>query len=233
MLLSELFGYLTYGELQQLELGGLEDRGITDKNQAQVITNINLGLIELFKRFPLSTKEVFIQLFSHVSNYIIHSDYAVTNTASTKPDKWVLDTVVDPFVDDILMIDVVHDELGKELPLNDINKDTAVFTATYNTLQVPFATDNNSISVIYRSTPTKISVDADPATAWIDLPDQFTDALVNYVSSKIYTGNDTDGKNLAGVFYNKFEASVALLKRQGLVNLEEVENQRIGSNGWV
>ena len=59
MLRTEVLDKFTYGELAQLSIGGLEDDGVRNKHLPQIITNINAGVLDLYKEFPLKTSEVF------------------------------------------------------------------------------------------------------------------------------------------------------------------------------
>jgi hypothetical protein len=58
MLLSELRSYLTYGEMSQIEPISLP----------KLISHINLGVIELYKRFLVKTSEVVIQLADNLTD---------------------------------------------------------------------------------------------------------------------------------------------------------------------
>jgi len=234
MLLSEVFNYLTYGELGQLSVGGLEDGGIRSKDYPRIINSINLGLIELYKEFPLKTREIFVQMYDHIATYTLHTDYAVSNLTSTQPYKYIIDTANEPFTNDVLVIDGVFNEEGEEYPLNDSNQTWSVFTPSYNSIQVPFADGNNALSVIYRASPTKLDpINSDPSVTDVPIPDSLLEPLISYVVSKAFASVGGGSNNEAGLYYNKFKASLNDIKSAGILNRENYFNERLWRNGWV
>ena len=74
MLLSKLFEHLTYSELSTLAIGGYDDGEVPPEDYKKIIVNANLALIELYKRFPLSVREVVIQLRSNITEYQLHNN---------------------------------------------------------------------------------------------------------------------------------------------------------------
>ena len=119
MYLNELFDQLTYGELSQLEYGGVDNEGITQEDHKRILPHINLALTELHKRFLIREEEVTIRCYDHIETYVLDSKYAATNTESTEPYKYIHDTVFEPFVDNVLRIEKVFNEDGQELFLNE------------------------------------------------------------------------------------------------------------------
>lgn len=62
MKLIEIFNQLTFGELAQLSMGGMDAGEINDKNYDAVLSHINLGLTALHKRFPLKEGRLVVAL---------------------------------------------------------------------------------------------------------------------------------------------------------------------------
>lgn len=234
MLLQEVFDYLTYGELSQFFAGGLEDGGVQSSSYPKIIHNINMGLTELYKDLPLSTREVYLQLYDHIATYTLHSDYAESNTGSVQPYKYILDSVYEPFIDNILILDSVFNEAGEEYPINESGQTYSVFTPSYNTIQVPFADSANTLSLVYRAAPTKVQIiGVNPATADVPIPPQLLPALISYVAHKLHAAsNSVEEANLAGMFYNKYKQQVAEVKLLGLIQTETAINNKFWSNGW-
>lgn len=234
MLLQEIFDYLTYGELANFSVGGIDLGGIQPYDQPKIITNLNLGLVELYKRFPLVTDQLYLQQFEHISTYKLHSDYAQSNTASTQPYKYIADTVWEPFTDNILKIDGVFNEAGDEYPINEKYEAYSVFTPSYNILQIPFSQANNTLSVVFRAGPKKLPiVGVDPTQVDVPIPDQLLEALVTFIVYKLHTSKGTGQTSDAGIYYNKFERTVALVKDLGLEIEENDINERLTYEGWV
>lgn len=234
MFLSEVFNALTYGELSNLSIGSLDYGKIQSQHYKKLIMNINLGLIELYKRFPLSTKDVNIDLYEHINAYTLNSAYLQSNLESTEPYKYLSDSTYKPFTDDILLIEAVFNEAGDEYPINENEEEFSVFTPSYNVVQVPFAQTNNTISVTYRASPEKIPLTiTDPETTNVPISDTYLECLIAFVSNKIHASSPAGENNKAGMYYNKFIAACELIKDTGLIQKDNDLNRRLDNAGWV
>jgi hypothetical protein len=262
MLLSDLLDQLTYGELTQLEYGGVDDEGMVSDNYKRVIPHINLGLSELHKRFLLRAEEIIIDCEDHISTYHLTREYARTNETSTQPYKYIHDSIFEPFQDNVLKIEKVFNENGKELFLNTKGAvshiggnntgklrvgETPLFgmdvgsafwgvhTPSFNTVQIPFPMETNSLLVEYRADHPRINVkDLDPSSTEVEIPSYLLEALLQYVSARAYTSLGGEGGAQQGMtFMAKFEASVAKAEQLGLVNIDIPINQKLEVNGWV
>jgi hypothetical protein len=146
MKLSDVINHLELGELNLSNMGGDEEDGLNPNNFGKVISYINLGLIALYTKFPVKTKELFITPVEHITNYKLHTDYLVSNQESTAPYKYLNSSYDDPFTNDLALVERVFDELGCELPLNNSACCDSLFTPSYNVLQIPCPNPNVSRS---------------------------------------------------------------------------------------
>lgn len=231
MLLSEFKGYLAYGELSQLNAGAL----LTDATQYQrLITHINLGLIELYKRFPIKTSEVIVQLHEEITEYTIHSRNAESQMpiGGDSSRYYVKDSQYYPFRDDILSIIQVFNEDGMELPLNDVNKQYSLFTSSHNVIHHPYTDDDNAITVLYHCIAPKLSTESMDDSVDIDIPQQFTEALLNFVAYRAFAAINMNSAEAVN-YYSKFEASCALINNLGLTQKAIMTNTKLEDSGWV
>lgn len=230
MLLSEFKEYLAYGELSQLNVGDL----LTDTTHfPRMISSINLGLTELYKRFPIKLSEVNIQLNDAITQYVISSQHAETNMPEDADPTYyyVKDSIFYPFTDDLVSIEAIFNEYGEEIPLNDENMKYSLFTSGYNVITHPYPSSDNAILVQYRASPTKLSMEADD-TANIDIPPQFTEALVNYVAYRMFAAINMNSAEAVN-YYAKFEAACALINNLGLWHKDSRTNMRLENAGWL
>lgn len=238
MTLLEILKDLTYGELAGLSIGNLihdEAENEPDPHQYErIVSYINLGLKEIYKRFFLRSKEIDIQLHEEITTYKLHSEYAQTNTASAIPisERYILDTVDEPFVDDVLRIEEVYDEEGTLLPLNDIHEEDSLYTPAYNMIQHPEPSDTASISVQYRACHPKISTSltTDPDTVEVELPNSLHVALLQYVGYRAYLKTNPEK---AADYWQQFEKSCLHVDRLGLEVQGEPGDWRFDDRGWV
>ena len=237
MRLIDLFDQLTYGELSQLSMGGVDELGIQIEHYPKIITHINLALTEVYKRFPLNSGEVEVQMVDGIQTYILSSDYAVTNTASTKPNKYIVDTEIEPFEDDVLRVEKVIDEEGKVLYLNDTQEAWSVFTPAYNKIQVPYSDSANTVFVTYRADHKKIPKDLteeDIAAYEVDVPLSHLEPVLLYVAGRIHTAMSTvEGVNEGSVYMARFEASCNKITDLNLFNNDNTTNTKLITRGFV
>ena len=82
MKLSEIFAYLTEGELSQLSIGGGEAGQIRPEDYRRVMRSINLGLNNLFTRFFLKEGKLTLLLDPDITRYTLNSVHAVSNATA-------------------------------------------------------------------------------------------------------------------------------------------------------
>lgn len=234
MLLSTIFEQLTHGEFSQLPMGGnIDNEGITDANYPAVLAHVNLGLIDLFTKFPLNIKSITVQQFEEVSIYYLDREYAVSNTDSTKPYKYIQDSVAFPFEDTVLKIESIQDEAGVRLPFNQSNVDNNIGNPSYNSIQIPFPNSDNAVGVTYRATHTIISSDnLYPAQINIDMPLSLMKPLLLFIAHRAYA-SITDGVTESNNFLIKYDKACNEVIQTGLINMDNLLNTKLENNGWA
>jgi hypothetical protein len=237
MLLSDLFKTLTYGELSQLSFGGVEDSGIQEEDYPRIISHIQLGLTELYKRFPLRIEEIIIQQEDHIQTYYLEPQFAQTNTESTEPYKYIMDSEYQPFKNNVLKIERVFNEQGEELFTNDDAEYWSVHTPTYNSIQVPYPEKENAMSVEYRANHPKIIIGPtgeDTLNQEINISGSHLEALLYYVGARVYATNPSLAQAQDGMTYmGKFEASCQKIAELNLINKDNRSNQKLYMRGFV
>jgi len=247
MKLSDLFDQLSYGELSQLEMGGADNIGISYEDYHRIVPHINLGLLELHKRFPIRIQEVIVQQYDHIQTYTLHSRFATSNTESTESPKYIMDSAIYPFADNILKIEKVFNEDGQEYHLNETDpyiirtennytskRAWSVHTPAYNKIQIPYPMAENTLLVEYRAAHDKILIpELDPEEVNIDIPAALLEALLFYIAARVFTSMGGDNSQVGMVYMQKFEASCKLAETYNLFNEDNVTNQKLEANGWV
>lgn len=235
MKLSELFNYLTYGELANLKIGGKDEGGIYPTYSKEVVSFITQGLTDLHTRFNLKQGECIIQLMEEVTRYRLSSEHALSNTDSTEYYKYIDDLGQYPFLDDIIRIDQVYNEVGQELMFNDEDPSCTVFTPQYNVLQVTNPEDTNAIGVLYKADHSPIVIkDANPATVDIDIPSSLINPLCLYVAALAHNAVGTPESINAGFAkLQQYEAACLGVDIRGTINGNNYQDNRYESNGWV
>ena len=230
---------LTYGELSTHPVSGFvfgdPESEVDPLKWAQVISHINLGLIDIYGQFHLGTKEIYVQMHEELEIYKIHSDFAVSNTASLEDPKYIIDTPEQPFLDDILKIEEIYDENGNLQPLNDFNDEDSFYTTEPTTIQVPYSNDTNSFAIQYRMGHYTIPDDLTINPADIELlhPTHFNEPLQLFVGARMFHSLGGDNVAQGDRMYNMYINKIRDIERLGLYVMPESSNAWFTRGGWV
>lgn len=247
MKLKEVFDQLTYGELSQMAIGGNAMGEISEANYPAVIAHIRLALTALYKRFPLKENRMVLQLQQGVLQYEINSKFAVSNTKSKSPLKYILDET-NSFKDDILKIERVYTGRGYELSLNEGSDALTLTTPSAFVLRVPtaivhklpdtpehFLTD--TLELVYRANHPMIEVGLgyfDPERIEIELPYSHLEPLLLFVASRMNNPAGMSNEFHAGnSYYAKYEAACQQLEQYNLRVDQGSQSTGIQRGGWV
>jgi len=234
MKLSNIFEYLAQGELAQHYVATSSCGSIEPENYHKLIPNINMALLELYKRFPVVRKGVLIAVNPLITNYPLREKYAINSTLSS-PDKYIMDSPEEPFKGDILLIEDVVDEIGTVLYLNEDTTQYAIYTPTFDTVTIPAPELGQYLNIGYRASPEHIpSVGIDPEEYEVLLPPVMLEALLLYVYSKYHSGLDeqiVEGTRVN--FAREFEKSVSRIEYGTLINKTNHRNSKFTMNGWI
>lgn len=242
MQLSDVFEQLSQGELSQLKMGSNDEIGIRPCDYGKIIPHINLGLTEIYKRFNLKNSEVVVQQYDQISTYFLDKRYAVTNESSDMPIKYIIDSVYQPFTDNVLRIEAIHNEIGEVLYSNqdeqyfkNSDKYWGITTPSYNSIQVPYPEKENQMIVTYRADHDPIVFDSSMQLEDIQVPisSAYLEALLMYVAGRVYTNMGTNEGNEGNNYTAKFEASINKIVQYNLMNTNDTLNTKLDKNGWV
>ena len=223
MKLQELFECLTLGELKQLGIGGYEEyKAIQEKDYPEIISHLNLALMNLYTRFPLLEKELVLETRPDQQLYVLSSKYAEPN------EGWYIQGA---YNDDLIRINSAY--LGDtELPINDEYSATGIYLPSYNSIQIPFATGSEEISIIYRAKPEKVPLDLEYE---IPLPEVLTEALLVFIEYRIRKSmGGEQGTVLGQQALQMYEMFCGEIERKNILN--NADNSvciRARGRGWV
>ena len=223
MKLQKLFEHLTLGELKQLGIGGYEEyKAIQEKDYPEIVSHLNLGLINLYTRFPLLEKELVLETRPDQQLYVLSSKYAEPNKG------WYIQGANN---DDLIRINSAY--LGDtELPINDEYSATGIYLPSYNSIQIPFATGSEEISIIYRAKPEKVPLDLEYE---IPLPEVLTEALLVFIEYRIRKSmGGEQGTVLGQQALQMYEMFCGEIERKNILN--NADNSvciRARERGWV
>lgn len=185
MTIDDLFKSLSYGELQNLAIGGDGSGIISIEHHPRLINITNQGLKALYTRFNLQENELIIDSQDDTTLYYLQVEHALSN-GDMSFEKYIRDTVEAPFEEDVIRVLRVYTEDGEELPINDPTQETSVYLPQHDCLQIPFPVTGNAYFVIYQAKHPKLTTDGGISQE-IELPLALEPALEAFVASRIYT----------------------------------------------
>lgn len=156
MKLNELLEGLSFNELSNLALSNEGSGTIQDSKIPRLISATNSALLDIYSRFLLHEKELVLQTFDWKTQYQLKLAHAVSSGGSSI--KYIMDTEADPFLEDIIHVIAVHDELGDELPVNDPEDCCSVFFPQPDTVQIPDPSNERTFFVRYKARHAKLQI---------------------------------------------------------------------------
>ena len=178
-----------------------------------VLGFINLGILELYKRFTLSVEEWIIALEDGQSYYTAPEDFM-----------WIIAAYGEVGMDSVQEVNV--------LPVNEEDNPLSINTVGWNKVQVPLSVTGAYVSIIYAATPEVYSVTDMDKT--VNIPPQMIEALLAYIGWRANSTIDTGIQTEDTVWYNRFESSCSRLEVKGFINANDVVmTNRLNMRGFV
>lgn len=232
MLLSELFTELSFIEFANISIGTEGGGKLKEGSEARFVTSTNEALLELYKRFLLSEKGLYLRTVEWKTHYPLRRQHALTSEVETPGiPKYIIDTKAEPFTGDLIHITGVRNSLNCELPINDGNDCNSVFTPSVDVLQIIHTSELQTYFVSYRAAhPTLIySADnlADTMNQEILVPLALKTALRQKIAANLFiamSGQEFSAQ--AQAFEMKFEQACAEVHEENLVAPREFSSNR-------
>ena len=238
ILLSEIFDNLAFGEFTNLAIGQSVDDSITAAAYPKIVSAVNMGLREIYKRFLLKKKEFNLHQQSGVTIYYLRTDQ-LGDVGNMDDETYIAEAAVDPFGEDFIRILEAHDELGDVVHINNPKyPDTGIFTQTYDTIKMANHDPLAIITITYQASYPKIIINEsfDPALVKLYIPDFIENALYTFIASRLFkgkTGKAAEGENRpVNTYLYQFEAACAKLDELGLAEETEDNYNTFQDRGW-
>ena len=178
-----------------------------------VLGFINLGVLELYKRFTLSVEEWIIALEDGQSYYTAPEDFM-----------WIIAAYGEVGMDSVQEVNV--------LPVNEEDNPLSINTVGWNKVQVPLSVTGAYVSIIYAATPEVYGITDMNKT--VNIPPQMVEALLAYIGWRANSTIDTGIQTEDTVWYNRFESSCSRLEVKGFINANDVVmTNRLNMRGFV
>lgn len=209
MNVSEAIDLLRESELKQLKM---------KDDKVAIRGAINMGILEIHKRFVLWQAEALITMADGVFEYAL--DGTDTNVTIDLSDH------------QFLHLDEVFDDDGENMSINDESDPLGVATPRWNVVEIPPVgiTAGVELSLIYRAAPKFLTHEKQE----IPLPPQFFEALFHYVGFRGHAGTKGTEQNTENnTHYKRFERSCDRVKLEGLYTEDSLNSSKFDDRGFV
>jgi hypothetical protein len=202
MTVQEVIDMAKYGELRNLKLGEFEDKAI--------VSYLNLGLIELYKRFPLSIKEVVLEL-----NTVPNNEYLLPNDCM-----WLISAYGEVPADQ-------SQYTTMELDINNEDNPMSINTVSWNKVQIPVSIAGAYVSLIYDDAGMYLLDD-------VQIPVQLVEPLLFYVGYRAHGAMDGSIQADSNTHYMRFDASCKRVKNDGMMTNDNLDMRyRVRERGFM
>jgi hypothetical protein len=196
MLVSDIINIAKYGELQQLAV---------KNNTEAVLSYVNMGVLELYKRFKLGIKVEIVRINPLVSVYTLVNS-------------------------DIMKVETVYDADGRELKFPSIigSEDYDIKPIGHTTfmLKKPKVED---IAFVYTSAPTLLT----DLTDVVPIPQSMTEALLHYIGYRGHGSVDGMINTENNTHYMRFDKSCKALLDEGYGDVVDLSMASVTYKGFV
>jgi hypothetical protein len=247
MILQELFNTLSTGALANTTFSGT-DGLLKETYHSKIINQVNLGVIELYKRFKLLENELTLHVTPNTRRYYLRADRVAPVTDIT--DELYIEEVLD--VDGFLnIIEVLsaYDSNGTEIRMN-YTSSVSLYDPDYapevptikqiapDILQITDIVSPQIVSIVYQSYPNKIVADdTDPEDYELNIPDTIVDPLLLFIAAKVFkpmgANDSTANADKSSSYEQQYELACQKLMLYGLAVQDTTERDIFKSNGWV
>jgi len=240
ILLQDLFNTLATGVYANTSFRD-SDNVLKEEHYGKVVNSINLGIVEIYKRFKFLENELSLHITPLTTNYYLRLS-RVAALIDIDENKYIESSTVDGFLN-IVKIITVYNSIGEELKLNSISSYISelptVIELAPDILQITNFLLPQTLSVVYQSYPDKITENdySNPMAYELNIPDVIIDPLVAYIAAKTFkpTGaNDsTANADKSSSYEQQYELACQKLAMYGLAVQDKIERETFNSNGWV
>ena len=208
MLITDVVSLAKYSELA----------GVAAKsNDDAIVAFINLGLIELYGRFPLKVEEVVISLVDNETYYAVPSNFLYPLQAFGEASEDSPDDAI-------------------PISINNSDDPLSIYFNDWKTVQIPAAIDGAYVSIIYVAKPDPITkAESLDGVTEIQLPDSLIDCLLSYVGYRAHLGVKSDSRSENNAHWQRFERNCNKAQELGVAYpIEELNtSMRLGNRGFV
>lgn len=242
--MQEVVEALTDCELSNLIYVDMETKEINESKLPKLVRSINLGVLDLHKRFLLKEGTVVIRTHRERHRYYLRPEFQVNNGRPKPGVEQYIEDQFDKLTDrSILKIERVIDTCGHELGLNNLSEFYSVSTPSPNVIDIPDHVmkqeHTGKLTVKFRMAPKSEVIFEDSIEDWmylkVDLPYTHLQALIWFVASRSHASKGFMENTVSEFnnYGNRYEMECQNLDALNLRVDQVGTNDRLLRGGWV
>ena len=238
VILSDLFDLLATGELANTNLSKTPTGNLSEKEYNKVIGHLNLGILELHKRFRLMVKELTLHALPSVQEYYLHPK-RVSSINNMGKNAYIQETGDNNKALNIVKVLDAYDSIGDNITINNRHSVPSIRTISNDILKITKLDAAMIISIEYQAYPDKIVIedDFDPSEYTVYIPEFIIEPLLFYVASRIYKpmgANDSTANADKSVSYQQqYELACQKIDVYGLDPQNNDNENTFEDDGWA
>lgn len=236
MNLADVLTNLSLGPLSEQAAFGTGAGSVEADKVPKLVFHVGQALVALYTRFPLRMRSLELEVIDGIYEYPLQARFAQTSS-STEINKFIKDSIQDPFTGDVLrIVAVAYAATGCELPLNKRHDELSWFTTGYETIRMGYPKTGDRYRIEYRARHAALEVNpSDPAQVQIQLPNELLPALLAHVAGHVYGGLSMEGALAKSQGFLATYENECLLHEQGNTwdQHHVPQNTRFEQGGWV
>ena len=207
MTVQDFITLVRYSELNNINVGS---------NTDAVIAFINMGLIELYTRFPLKIEEHIITLVEGTTNYEMPSNFMYPLEAFGEPSESDPGALV-------------------RVSINEEEDPYSIFFPDWNSVQVPLVATGAYISVMFVAKPIPVLNTVEGLAGELEIPESLLDALASYVGYRGHLGVGGDANAENNAHWVRFDRNCKKARELGVSHPIDTlwSSERLGSRGFA
>lgn len=209
MTVQDFLTVVRYSELNNIAVGS---------NTDAVLAFTNLGMIELYTRFPIKVEEHVIALIEGTTSYEMPDNFMYPLDVYGEAPEDGSQTLV-------------------KIPINEEEDPYSIFFPDWNTVQIPLVANGSYISIIYVAKPTPIVNTPESLASILEIPETLVDALASYVGYRGHLSVRGDGESENNAHWVRFDRNCKKALELGVAYPSDADalwsSSRLFNKGFV
>lgn len=156
----------------------------------KLLPAVNSCLRQIYIDNQIAQKELVLRTNANTTQYFLTVEHAVTNVAAV--EKYIIDTVLNPYTGDLARIDEVQDEESRLVYSAHENISGGfVRIPRWDCLTFSTPLDNKEYLVRYRASAPVMTENQNDSSIQLTLPPGYVDLLRLYVAERVYGAQKT------------------------------------------